>query len=170
MALGLLNPRKITGIDISEGMLELAREKVKKLGLQHKIELLNGDSEAINFNNESFDAVTIAFGVRNFQNLEKGLSEIQRVLRPAGKLVVLEFSKPRIQLVRSLYNMYMKLICSNVGRLVSRNNTAYQYLDESINKFPEGKNFLNILDSLGFKNTYSKTLTLGICTIYCGKK
>lgn len=170
MASGILKPEKITGIDISEGMLEIGRQKIIKHKLQNTIELLNGDSETINFENDSFEAVTVAFGVRNFENLEKGLSEIKRVLKPRGKLVVLEFSKPKMPVVRSMYNLYMKVICPGVGKFFSKNRNAYEYLDESIKKFPEGKNFTAILDSLGYKNTYSKPLSLGICSIYCGEK
>lgn len=170
MASGILKPQKITGIDISDGMLEIGRQKVQKAGLQNTIKLLNGDCETINFGNDSFDAVTVAFGVRNFENLEKGLSEIRRVLKPGGKLVVLEFSKPRSAAVKAMYKLYMKFITPNVGKIFSKNRNAYQYLDESINKFPEGKNFTAILDNLGYKNTYNKTLSLGICSIYCGEK
>jgi demethylmenaquinone methyltransferase/2-methoxy-6-polyprenyl-1,4-benzoquinol methylase len=170
MASGMLKPDKITGIDISDGMLEIGRKKIQKLGLQQTIELLNGDCETINFKNDSFDAVTVAFGVRNFENLEKGLAEIKRVLKPGGKLVVLEFSKPRSAVVKTMYNLYMKIICPNVGKLFSKNRNAYQYLDESIQKFPEGKTFTGILDNLGYRNTYSKPLSLGICSIYCGEK
>ncbi len=170
MASGILKPKKITGIDISDGMLEVGRQKIQKLGLQDSIELLNGDCETINFENDSFEAVTVAFGVRNFENLEKGLSEILRVLKPEGKLVVLEFSKPRSAVVKAMYKLYMKFITPHVGRLISKNRNAYQYLDESINKFPEGKNFTAILDKLGYRNTYTKSLSLGICSIYCGEK
>jgi demethylmenaquinone methyltransferase/2-methoxy-6-polyprenyl-1,4-benzoquinol methylase len=170
MAFTLLHPDKITGIDISDGMLEIGREKVEKLGLSKNIELLNGDSEAINFNDQSFDAVIVAFGVRNFQHLEKGLDEIKRVLRSGGKLVVLEFSRPKLPFVRTIYKLYMKIVCPNMGKLFSKNAAAYKYLDESINKFPEGKNFTNILDKLGYQKTYSKPLSLGICSIYCGLK
>ena len=170
MASHLLNPKKIIGIDISQGMLDIAVKKVEKAGLQGSIELLKGDSEAINFNENSFDAVTVAFGVRNFQHLEKGLSEILRVLKPGGKLVVLEFSKPSLPFVRSFYKFYMKIVTPNMGKLFSKNRSAYKYLDESIKKFPEGKNFTTILDNVGFKQTFSKSLSLGICTIYCGVK
>ena len=170
MASGLLKPKKITGIDISDGMLDVGRKKIQKLDLQNTIELLNGDCETINFSNDSFDAVTVAFGVRNFENLEKGLSEIMRVLKPGGKLVVLEFSKPKSAVVKAVYNLYMKIITPNVGKIFSKNRNAYQYLDESINKFPEGKNFTVILDKLGYRNTYTKPLSLGICSIYCGEK
>ena len=170
MASYMLKPVKITGIDISDGMLDVGRSKIAKLGLQGTIELLNGDSEAINFSDNSFDAVTVAFGVRNFQQLSKGLAEIKRVLKPGGKLVVLEFSKPKMPFVRSIYNFYMKIVTPNMGKLFSKNRQAYQYLDESIKKFPEGKNFTDILDKLGYKNTYYKSLSLGICSIYCGTK
>jgi demethylmenaquinone methyltransferase / 2-methoxy-6-polyprenyl-1,4-benzoquinol methylase len=170
MASGILKPEKITGIDISDGMLEIGRQKVEKAGLKGIIELLNGDSETINFKDNSFDAVTVAFGVRNFQHLEKGLSEILRVLKPGGKLVVLEFSKPKTPGVKSFYDLYMKVITPNVGKLFSKNRNAYKYLDESIQKFPEGKNFTQILDNLGYLNTYCKPLSLGICSIYCGTK
>ncbi len=170
MASRLLNPDKIIGIDISDGMLEMGRKKTAKLGLEGSIELLNGDSEAINFNDNSFDAVTVAFGVRNFQHLETGLQEIKRVLKPGGKLVVLEFSKPKMPFVRSVYNFYMKIVTPNMGKLFSKNRDAYQYLDESIKKFPEGKKFTDILDNLGYKKTYNKPLSLGICSIYCGEK
>lgn len=170
MAARKLNPDKITGIDISDGMLEIGRKKIAKLELTQKIELLNGDSEAIKFNDNTFDAVTVAFGVRNFQHLEKGLSEILRVLKPGGKLVVLEFSKPKLPLVKSIYTFYMKMVTPNMGKLFSKNRDAYKYLDESIKQFPEGKNFTSILDKLGFQKTYSKPLSLGICSIYCGTK
>ncbi|MFM2326389.1 MAG: bifunctional demethylmenaquinone methyltransferase/2-methoxy-6-polyprenyl,4-benzoquinol methylase, partial [Bacteroidota bacterium] len=166
----ILKPKKIVGIDISDGMLEIGRKKVLKAGLENIIELLNGDSETINFKDDSFDAVTVAFGVRNFQHLEKGLSEIYRVLKPGGKLVVLEFSKPKMPGVKGVYNLYMQVICPNVGKLFSKNRNAYKYLDESIKKFPEGKNFTNILDNLGYKDTYCKPLSFGICSIYCGTK
>jgi demethylmenaquinone methyltransferase/2-methoxy-6-polyprenyl-1,4-benzoquinol methylase len=170
MATTILSADKIIGIDISDGMLDVGREKIKKAGLQSIIELLNGDSETINFADDTFDAVTVAFGVRNFENLEKGLSEILRVLKPNGKLVVLEFSKPLLPGVKTMYNLYMRLITPTVGKLVSKNKVAYAYLDESIQKFPEGKNFTNILSKIGYKNTYFKKLSLGICSIYCGTK
>lgn len=170
MASGLLNPDKIIGIDISDGMLEIGRKKLKKLHLENTIELLNGDSETINFENGSFDAVTVAFGVRNFQHLEKGLSEILRVLKPGGKLVVLEFSQPSSPFIKSFYNIYMKTVAPGMGRLFSKNRCAYEYLDESIKKFPEGKRFVQILENIGYIKTQSKTLSLGICSIYCGEK
>jgi demethylmenaquinone methyltransferase / 2-methoxy-6-polyprenyl-1,4-benzoquinol methylase len=170
MATGILKTDKIIGIDISDGMLEIGRQKVAKAGLENTIELLNGDSETIKFDDNSFDAVTVAFGVRNFQQLEKGLGEIRRVLKPGGKLVVLEFSKPKMPGVKTMYNLYMKVICPNLSKLFSKNRNAYKYLDASIQHFPEGNNFTNILDNLGYTNTYCKPLSLGICSIYCGTK
>jgi demethylmenaquinone methyltransferase/2-methoxy-6-polyprenyl-1,4-benzoquinol methylase len=170
MTARILQPGQIIGIDISDGMLNVGRKKIEKEGLQNLIELLNGDSETINFADNSFDAVTVAFGVRNFQNLEKGLSEIKRVLRPGGKLVVLEFSKPKAIGIKQVYNVYMNIVAPNMGKLFSKNREAYRYLDESIKKFPEGKNFTTILDNLGYTHTYCKPLSFGICSIYCGVK
>ena len=170
MASNLLKVERIIGIDISEGMLSLGRQKVEKLGLSDTIELLKGDSETINFEDDTFDAITVAFGVRNFEDLEKGLSEIRRVLKPAGKLVVLEFSQPKMPGIKWLYNFYMNVVTPGMGKLFSKNRNAYQYLNESIKKFPEGKNFTTILENVGFVNTYHKPLSLGICSIYCGVK
>ncbi len=170
MASTQLKPEKIIGIDISEGMLQIGREKIRKKGLDNQIQLVYGDSETINFPDSTFDAVTVAFGVRNFADLEKGLLEINRVLKPNGKLVVLEFSRPKAFGLRTIYKIYMKYITPFIGKFFSKNNSAYQYLDESIKKFPEGKDFVAVLDKTGFKNTYSKQLSLGICSIYCGEK
>jgi demethylmenaquinone methyltransferase / 2-methoxy-6-polyprenyl-1,4-benzoquinol methylase len=169
MASRLLHAEKITGIDISKGMLEVGRQKIINAGISN-VELLNGDSEAINFNDNSFEAVTVAFGVRNFQNLERGLTEILRILKPGGKLVILEFSKPRLLPVKAIYNLYMKIVAPWVGKIFSKNRKAYQYLNESILKFPEGKQFTDILEKAGYKKSFSKPLSLGICTIYCGTK
>lgn len=170
MATTTLNPEKIIGIDISDGMLQLGRKKVEQKGLSNIIELQNGDSETINFLDNTFDAVTVAFGVRNFEHLEKGLAEILRVLKPGGKLVVLEFSKPKAPVIKQFYNVYMKVVAPAMGKLFSKNRNAYKYLDESIKKFPESKNFTQILDSLGYRNTYCKPQSAGICSIYCGEK
>lgn len=165
-----LQPDEIIGIDISEGMLQLGREKVAKLLLNKHIQLLKGDSEAINFPDDTFDAVTVAFGVRNFQHLEKGLGEMLRVLRPGGKLVILEFSKPKKQWFKGLYNLYMKVVAPKAGQWLSKNKDAYQYLNNSVKAFPEGETFLHILQKTGFSETTLKRLSLGICTIYCGIK
>ena len=166
----ILKPEKITGIDISEGMLDIGRKKIIKAGLQNKIELLNGDSEAILFEDNSFDAVTVAFGVRNFENLEKGLSEIKRVLKPGGKLIVLECTKPSAPVIKQLYNFYMKWITPKIGKIIAKNNEAYQYLNDSVLQFPEKESFIHILNESAYRNAFYKTLTLGICTIYCAEK
>jgi len=170
MAYKYLKPVHITGIDISEGMLELGRKKIAKQMLNNHIELKAGDSETINFSSDAFDAVTVAFGVRNFENLRKGLSEMLRVLKPGGKLVVLEFSKPTQKGFKGLYHLYMNWVAPSIGKIVSQNRDAYQYLNDSVKAFPEGKDFVTILNETGYTGTYFKTLSLGICTIYCGRK
>ncbi len=170
LSVKLLNPVKVTGIDISEGMLLIGKKKVEHLGLQQHIELLKGDSETILFDDNSFDAVTVAFGVRNFQHLELGLSEIKRVLKPGGKLIVLECTKPKLPVIKNFYNLYLKVIAPWIGRVISRNKNAYQYLNESVQKFPEGEDFVQILNKLGYKNASCKTLSLGISSIYAGEK
>ncbi len=170
MAAHMLKPAKIIGIDISTGMLDLGRKKLLKEGLDGRIELQTGDSEAINFPDASFDAVTVAFGVRNFAHLEKGLSEIYRVLKPGGKLVVLEFSKPKIIGIQQFYNLYMGIVAPGMGKIFSKNRDAYQYLHDSVQKFPEGKAFTDILNQTGFKENTCKRLSLGICSIYTGIK
>lgn len=170
MAYELLKPDNIIGIDISDKMLEIGREKVLKLGLQRQIQLQSGDSEAINFPDGSFDAVTVAFGVRNFEHLETGLSEIRRVLKKDGKLVILEFSKPKITGIAQLYNLYMGIVAPQMASMVSKNRKAYQYLTKSVREFPEGKDFVSILNNVGFRETSCKRLSLGICSIYCGVK
>ncbi|HEV2832503.1 MAG TPA: bifunctional demethylmenaquinone methyltransferase/2-methoxy-6-polyprenyl-1,4-benzoquinol methylase UbiE [Hanamia sp.] len=166
----ILKPDKITGIDISDGMLDIGRKKILKAGLQNHIELLNGDSEAILFDDNSFDAVTVAFGVRNFEHLENGLSEIKRVLRPGGKLIVLECTKPSMPVIKQVYHFYMKFITPKIGKIIAKNNDAYQYLNDSVLQFPEKENFIHILNQLNYRNAFYKTLTLGICTIYCAEK
>ncbi len=170
LAANILSPEKIIGIDISEGMLELGRQKIANLKLQDRIELLQGDSEAIQFNDDSFDAVTVSFGVRNFQHLEKGLNEIKRVLRKGGKIVILEFSRPSIPGIQQLYKLYMSVLAPGIGKIFSNNRGAYQYLNDSVQKFPEGKDFINVLNTIGFHNTSFKRLSLGICSIYIGEK
>jgi demethylmenaquinone methyltransferase/2-methoxy-6-polyprenyl-1,4-benzoquinol methylase len=162
----MLKPRHITGIDISEGMLEIGRKKIEKLGLSQQIQLQKGDSENIPFGDNRFDAITVAFGVRNFQNLDKGLKDMYRVLQPGGKLVVLEFSKSK----NILFNFYMNVVTPAIGKLFSKNKEAYQYLNDSVQAFPEGQTFLTIMHDAGFTQTYLKKLSFGICTIYCGSK
>ncbi|MEO6258571.1 MAG: bifunctional demethylmenaquinone methyltransferase/2-methoxy-6-polyprenyl-1,4-benzoquinol methylase UbiE [Ginsengibacter sp.] len=166
----ILKPESIVGIDISEGMLELGRKKIAKLHLEDKVTLLRGDAEAIFYDENSFDAVTVAFGVRNFEDLEKGLSEIRRILRPGGRLVVLEFSRPSLPVIKQFYSLYMNHVTPRIGKMISKNNEAYQYLNNSVQHFPEKESFTQILKTLQYRNAFYKTLSLGICTIYCGEK
>jgi demethylmenaquinone methyltransferase / 2-methoxy-6-polyprenyl-1,4-benzoquinol methylase len=165
-----LNPDKIIGIDISEGMLEFGRKKMISKNFQDKIELMSGDSENIPFENNRFDAITVAFGVRNFENLEKGLLEMNRVLKPGGTAVVLEFSKPKSFPIKQLYNFYFTQILPGIGKIVSKDNAAYTYLPESVNAFPDGKDFLKIYSKCGFKDVKHISLMFGIASIYTGKK
>ncbi len=166
----ILQPSSITGIDISTGMLEVGRKKIEEKKLNDHIELLTGDSETIIFADNTFDAITVAFGVRNFQNLEKGLKEMLRVLKPGGKLVVLEFSRPKNFVFKGVYNLYMNFIAPSFGKMFAKNKKAYRYLNDSVQAFPEREQFTNILKSAGYRDTYYKTLSLGICSIYCGSK
>lgn len=171
-ALEALNTKaeKIIGMDVSENMLHHGRIKIKQKNLQSKIELIQADSENIPFENNTFDAITVSFGVRNFEHLEKGIEEMFRVLRPGGKLVVLEFSKPTQFPVKQLYNFYFKYILPVVGRLISKDQSAYTYLPESVNQFPEGKKFVEILKKIGYSSAQCIPLTFGICSIYTGSK
>jgi demethylmenaquinone methyltransferase / 2-methoxy-6-polyprenyl-1,4-benzoquinol methylase len=163
-------PERVTGIDISKGMLEIGNSKIARKSLTDKIELVYGDSEALPFRDASFDAVTVAFGVRNFENLEKGLSEIHRVLKPGGMIMVLEFSKPGRFPVKQLYGTYFRYILPAIGKMISKDNAAYSYLPASVKAFPDGQDFLNILNSTGFTNNCQKPLTFGIASIYTGLK
>ena len=169
LACSLLTPEKITGIDLSAEMLELGKKKVEKEHLIDKIELLRGDAEAIKFPENSFDAVMVAFGVRNFENLENGLREIYRVLKPGSSLIILEFSKPR-KGFRPLYNLYMGIIAPEVARWFKQNKKAYRYLNRSSSAFPDRQQFVDILTRTGFSDTECKPLSFGICCIYSGKK
>lgn len=164
-----LAPREITGIDISEGMLELGRRKIERQGLNDHIHLSVGDSERIPFPDDHFDAATVAFGVRNFEDLDQGLSEIRRVLRPGGKLVVLEFSQPK-GLTGKFYRWYMRRVCPLLVSLFSRNRKAYVYLGDSIQAFPEGERFVAALNKVGYRQTWARAMTFGICSIYTGVK
>ena len=166
----ILEPEKIVGIDISDQMLEIGKKKIEKEQLVAKIQLQHGDSETINFAENTFDAVMVAFGVRNFENLDKGLAEMLRVLKPGGRLLVLEFSKPRHKAIRSLYNLYMTIIAPQVANWFKQNKEAYLYLCESANAFPDRQYFTDILNKLGYSDTQCKPLSLGICCIYTGRK
>ena len=160
---------KIIGADISEGMMEIGRKKIEKLGLQNKIEFRKGDAEKLEFGDNTFDAITIGFGVRNFQNLEKGLTEMKRVLKPGAKVVILEFSKAK-GWFKPFYNFYFKNMLPLIGKMISKDTSAYTYLPDSVNAFPEGDAFVAILEKCGYKNASQKPLTLGVATIYTGVK
>jgi demethylmenaquinone methyltransferase/2-methoxy-6-polyprenyl-1,4-benzoquinol methylase len=165
-----LNPEKIIGVDISEGMLAVGREKIAKLKKDNIISLQSGDSESLTFANNYFDAIIVSFGVRNFQNLLAGLTEMNRVLKPTGTCVVVEFSKPRSFPFKQLYNFYFKYILPLIGKTVSKDSSAYTYLPESVQAFPDGEAFLDIFKKAGFINTKCIPLTFGICSIYVGQK
>ena len=160
----------IIGLDISPEMLNIGKKKIVTEGMSGTIDMIVGDSESLPFENNKFDAITVAYGVRNFENLERGLSEMQRVLKPKGKLVVLEFSQPRVFPFRQLFNFYFKNILPLIGKMTSKDNRAYTYLYESVQAFPDGDNFLKVLEKTGFKNTTCKPLTIGICSIYTAFK
>ena len=165
-----LNPEKIIGVDISEGMLSVGREKLIKKNLTDKIQLISGDSEFLPFEDNFFDAVIVSFGVRNFENLEKGLSDMLRVLKPGGKVVILEFSKPKSFPFKQIYQFYFQWILPKIGKLISKNHAAYTYLPDSVEAFPDGDDFLNILNKIGFQKNQCTPLTLGISSIYSGSK
>ncbi len=165
-----LSPQKITGIDIAEEMLTIGRKKIVRRKLEHLIFLETGDSENLKFPDVSFDAVMVAFGVRNFENLEKGLAEMQRVLKRGGIVAILEFSGPEKFPVRQLYHFYFRFILPLIGRFISGNRSAYTYLPESVGKFPSGDEFLNYMEKAGFTNNSRNPLTFGIATLYSGYK
>ncbi len=165
-----LKPEKIIGIDISEGMLKVGEEKIEKKGLSSVIEFQKGDSENLSFPENYFDAVTVAFGVRNFENLQKGLNEIYRVLKPSGKIVILEFSQPSSFPVKQFYGFYSKHILPFFGKLFSKDKSAYTYLPESVNAFPYGEDFLRYLKNAGFKSASCKKFSFGISSVYFAEK
>ncbi|MCO6357819.1 bifunctional demethylmenaquinone methyltransferase/2-methoxy-6-polyprenyl-1,4-benzoquinol methylase UbiE [Roseivirga pacifica] len=165
-----LNPDRVVGVDISAGMLEVGKQKMKKKGYDNIIDMQLGDSEKLLFEDNTFDAVIVAFGVRNFENLKKGLADMHRVLKPGGKTVIIEFSKPKRFPMKQLYNFYFKSILPIIGRVVSKDQAAYTYLPESVGAFPDGQKFLDILGEVGYKETQCKPLTFGISSIYIGQK
>jgi demethylmenaquinone methyltransferase/2-methoxy-6-polyprenyl-1,4-benzoquinol methylase len=161
---------KVTGIDISNGMLEVGRNKVLKAGFEGTVSLTYGDSENMPFENNTFDAITVAFGVRNFENLEQGLKEMIRVLKPGGIAVVLEFSKPTAFPIKQLYGFYFNHVLPRLGKAVSGDQAAYNYLPESVNVFPEGNAFKQNMVEAGFHDCNIQRVTFGIATIYTGTK
>ena len=165
-----LNPEKIIGLDISAGMLEVGKQKIAKADLTNKIEMIVGDSENIPFEDNTFDAITVSFGVRNFENLDKGLTEILRVLKPGGKFVVLETSNPTKFPFKQGYKFYTNFILPIIGKIFSKDKVAYSYLSESANSFPFGKAFNNILQKNGFKNAKHLPVTFGVASIYTALK
>jgi demethylmenaquinone methyltransferase/2-methoxy-6-polyprenyl-1,4-benzoquinol methylase len=160
--------RNIIGVDISEKMLEKGREKIEKKHLGNCINLQYGDSENLNFEPDTFDAAVVGFGVRNFENLEKGLKEMHRVIKPSGKVFILDFSLPRNPFIRTFYRFYFFHILPIIGKIISGNNHAYKYLPESVSQFPQYEQMTNLMDKIGFTNTKYKSLTCGIAIIYSG--
>jgi demethylmenaquinone methyltransferase / 2-methoxy-6-polyprenyl-1,4-benzoquinol methylase len=161
---------KVYGIDIADRMLEIGKNKIHKKGLDEKIKLENGKAESLRFDDCYFDATIVAFGVRNFENLEKGLNEMYRVIKPDGKIVVLEFSKPKIFPFKQVYFFYFKRILPFIGKLISKHIDAYNYLPNTVLNFPEGKDFLDILEKIGFRDVTQHRLTFGIASAYVGVK
>jgi demethylmenaquinone methyltransferase/2-methoxy-6-polyprenyl-1,4-benzoquinol methylase len=166
----MLHPRKIIGIDISGGMLELGMQKVDKAGLSGHIFLQLADCESLPFPESSFDAITAAFGVRNFENLDRGLREMSRVLKPGGKAVILEFTSPTVFPVKQFFHLYFRYITPYIGKWLARSKEAYRYLPESVKAFPQGEAMTTILKQNGFQQAVCKPLTFGICSIYCAVK
>ena len=164
------NPNEVQGVDISAEMLEIGKSKILKKGLNNTINLQLGDCENLPFDNNKFDVVTVSFGVRNFENLEKGLKEMLRVTKDGGRIIILEFSKPERFPIKHLYSFYFKSILPFVGKYFSKDSRAYTYLPESVNVFPYGDSFLKILHKLGYKNLECFPQTFGISTIYTGIK
>lgn len=170
IACAKLNPTKITGVDISEGMMKFGREKLKKLNLDKLITLEKGDAETLAFEDNSYDAIVVGFGVRNFENLEKGIINLQRILKPGGKIIILEFSYPRRFPVKQFYNFYFSYVTPFIGKVFSKDSRAYSYLPESVKAFPDNENFTAILTKCGFKNANFESVSLGIAAIYEAEK
>lgn len=166
----ILKPMQIIGIDISEEMLKIGQKKIADNNKDCIIQLINADAENMPFENNSFDACMVAFGVRNFEDLEQGLSEMHRVLKPNAKMVILEFSKPTQFPVKQIYGLYFKRILPFVGKIVSKNNNAYMYLPDSVSKFPNPANFIALLQKIGLKEIRVQKLSFGIASIYYGVK
>ena len=165
-----LDPEKVIGVDIAEKMLEIGREKIKKRGLENKITLQQADACSLPFEDNSFDAITVAFGVRNFENLNKGLQEMNRVLKTGGMAVILEFSNPKAFPIKQFYNFYFRFVLPTVGKMVSKNSSAYTYLPETVKAFPDGSKFVSIMEDTGYQQIERHDLTFGVASIYTGIK
>ena len=165
-----IHPKEIIGVDISNEMLEIGRKKIKSKNLEKLISLQNADSENLPFEDGSFDITMAAFGVRNFENLNKGISEMFRVLKSGGSIVILEFSKPQKFPFKQIYFLYFQNILPLIGKIISKNKSAYSYLPESVSLFPSGDEFLNVLKKNGFSETHFHQLTMGVVSVYVGKK
>ncbi len=165
-----IDPKEVIGVDISQGMLDVGIDKMKRKGYDDVITMQLGDSEQLPFEEGRFDALTVGFGVRNYENLEKGLADMLRVLRPGGKAVILEFSKPKKFPVKQLFGFYSKRVIPFLGRTISKDRRAYEYLPESVAAFPEGQAFMDIMSATGYQNVESKLVSGGIATIYIGTK
>jgi demethylmenaquinone methyltransferase/2-methoxy-6-polyprenyl-1,4-benzoquinol methylase len=165
-----LKPEEVVGVDISAGMLEVGKTKMKAKGVDHIVRMELGDSENLSFEDGYFDAVTVAFGVRNFEHLEKGLAEMLRVTRTGGRIVILEFSKPKRFPVKQYYAFHSRYIIPFFGKRISKDGRAYAYLPESVAAFPEGKDFTDILSHVGYEKVSAETVSGGIATIYSGFK
>jgi demethylmenaquinone methyltransferase/2-methoxy-6-polyprenyl-1,4-benzoquinol methylase len=165
-----LNPEKIIGMDISSGMLEVGKQKMKKRAFDNIIDMQLGDSENMPFEDATFDAITVGFGVRNYENLEKGLGEMLRVLKPGGQAVILEFSKPKAFPVKQLFGFYSKILIPLFGKYISKDERAYTYLPESVAAFPEGTDMMNVLQKVGYHAHKQIRLSGGIASIYIGQK
>ncbi len=171
LELGQALPKaKVIGLDLAPQMLEIGRQKAQKKGMSESISFIEGDAENLPFQDNSFDAITVAFGVRNFETPLKGLKEMNRVLKPGGQLIVLEFSKTRSKFFKGIFNFYFKYILPQIGRLISKDARAYQYLYDSVQAFPSGNEFLNLLDQSGYRAEKWIPLTFGVCSIYYGEK
>lgn len=165
-----LNPERVVGVDLSNGMLEVGRKKMKKKSVDNIIEMVQGDSENLTYEDNTFDAFTVGFGVRNFQNLEAGLSEMLRVLKPGGVGLVLEFSKPKKFPVKQYFAFHSRYVIPTIGKAISKDKAAYSYLPESVAAFPEGQDFVDIMAKVGYRDIKSKKVGVGIATIYYGLK
>ena len=165
-----LNPDCVVGIDISQGMVDVGNKKILNKNHNQIINLKIGDSENLQFEDNHFDALTVGFGVRNFQNLKKGLSEMNRVVKAGSFSTILEFSKPKGFPIKQIYNFYFKYILPGIGKILSKDSSAYTYLPESVNAFPEGEEFIQILNEVGYKNVKQYPLMFGIASIYLVEK